>query len=189
MWERILAGCLVLAIAGFAIYKIELAGRETVAVSDQEPGQFSKLGLFIAASFGVWILLFLVGGFVDSGQYLNAARADSTTLLGRIGSAAIFAVAHTYSNVAFLCCLTVFIGSLLRGSVALKSAGVDDQVSWSEIFLTVKRGLVIYAIVLLSVLLLSSSGHIFNGPDAYLRFSVFISMLGLLRGFKPTLFG
>ncbi len=51
-----------------------------------------------------------------------------------------------------------------------------------------KRGLVIYVVALSSVLLLSGGGHIFDSPDPYLRFSIFISGLGLLRGFKPTLF-
>ncbi len=187
-WERILAGCLVVAIAGFAMYRIDLMRRDTVEVSGQEPGQFRKLSLFIAASFGVWILLFLVGVNVSSSQHLDVALANELPPLKRVEAASIFAVSHTYSNVALLCCVTVLLGSLLRGAVALKSAAVDDRVSWSEVSLTVKRGLVIYAVALSSVLLLSGGGHIFDSPDPYLRFSIFISGLGLLRGFKPTLF-
>ena len=96
---------------------------------------------------------------------------------------------YTFTNIAFLCCLSAIIGAVGR------SARIDDARSSAETdFRTlcisaIIRGFFMYIVIISGTLILSDQKFDDISIQQYLKLAGLVSLLSFAVGYDPSLFG
>ena len=141
-------------------------------------------------SIAAWIILTIAGVAVPTKGYIDLMGTESRIAVSQL--AWVFFVlitCYTFTNIAFLCCLSAIIGAVGR------SARIDDARSSAETdfrtlcIAAIIRGFFMYILIVSGTLILADQKFDDISIKQYLQLAGLVSLLSFAVGYDPSLFG
>ena len=135
----------------------------------------------------VWVSTFLLGTLVDSRPYRDLLAGFAGGVTGTIRNGAIVVFTYTLTNVAVLCIVAGLLGTLgakARLGADNENDGDDETSPGASALL---RGFLVYLFVIAGLLVLGND-PLSPTQQQYVRLAGFISLLGFIVNYRPSLF-
>lgn len=143
------------------------------------------------ASIMAWIVLAIAGVAITTKPYIDAM--GSGTSLGFVGLTKAFFVlttCYTFTNIAFLCCLSSIIGAVGRSAGIAKDVESDDATDFRTLCIAaIIRGFFVYITIVSGTLMLADQKFDDISIQQYLQLAGLVSLASFAAGYDPMLFG
>ncbi len=142
-------------------------------------------------AIAAWVILTAAGVAVSTKPYIDliSGSAGPATILGLVQAWFLVITCYTFTNIAFLCCLSAVIGAIGR------SAQVDDverhhpATDLRTLCVSgVIRGFFMYIVILSGTLILSDQKYDDITIEQYLKLAGLVSLLSFAIGYDPQMF-
>jgi hypothetical protein len=138
-----------------------------------------------------WITLAIAGVAIPTKPYIDLVGTG--TGMGVLHGAWAFFVmitCYTFTNIAFLCCLSAVIGAVGRSARIDDAARVGAETDFRTLSIAaIIRGFFMYILIVSGTLILSDQKFDDISIQQYLKLAGLVSLLSFAVGYDPTLFG
>ena len=138
---------------------------------------------------GLWIVLFAAGGIIST-QPFRDRLSHPENLVAALRVWFVVLTCYTVTNVAVLCCLASYLGTLGRRSRIGGNERCDLQGDGLRQYTAaVIRGFFVFVAMVSGTVALTGPNTFTNtSPETYLRLAATASLVSFLAGYKPQLF-